>query len=96
LYDLVGQQLLKTLMTGLKWISSLDIHPLYAKFQACTYSNEEMRLMRVESNALNGALRALEWRLWVIIEVQGTPKQVTWHRKGDYFATVAVDGKSLL
>jgi ribosome biogenesis protein ERB1 len=25
---LVGQQLLKTLMTGLKWISSMDIHPL--------------------------------------------------------------------
>ncbi|GHJ86880.1 hypothetical protein NliqN6_3282 [Naganishia liquefaciens] len=34
--------------------------------------------------------------MMVIIEVQGTPKQVTWHRKGDYFATVAVDGKSLL
>jgi ribosome biogenesis protein ERB1 len=27
LYDLVGQQLLKTLMSGLKWISSMDIHP---------------------------------------------------------------------
>lgn len=31
--------------------------------------------------------------MMVIVEVQGTPKQVTWHRKGDYFATVAVDGK---
>jgi ribosome biogenesis protein ERB1 len=30
--------------------------------------------------------------MMIIIEVQGTPKQVTWHRKGDYFATVAVDG----
>lgn len=28
LYDLVGQQLLKTLMSGLRWISSMDIHPL--------------------------------------------------------------------
>lgn len=28
----------------------------------------------------------------VMVEVQGTPKQVTWHRKGDYFATVAVEG----
>ena len=29
----------------------------------------------------------------VIVEVPGTPKQVTWHRKGDYFATVSVDGE---
>jgi ribosome biogenesis protein ERB1 len=28
LYDLVAQQLLKTLQPGLKWISSMDIHPL--------------------------------------------------------------------
>ncbi|KAJ9103674.1 Ribosome biogenesis protein erb1 [Naganishia cerealis] len=36
--------------------------------------------------------------MMVIVEVQGTPKQVTWHRKGDYFATVAVDAanKSVL
>lgn len=27
----------------------------------------------------------------IYIEVPGTPKQVTWHRKGDYFATVAAD-----
>jgi ribosome biogenesis protein ERB1 len=30
--------------------------------------------------------------IMVMVEVQGTPKQVTWHRKGDYLATVAVDG----
>lgn len=29
----------------------------------------------------------------VIVEVAGTPKQITWHRKGDYFATVAMDGE---
>lgn len=29
----------------------------------------------------------------VTIEVPGTPKQVAWHRKGDYFSTVAVDGE---
>jgi ribosome biogenesis protein ERB1 len=29
----------------------------------------------------------------VIVEVAGTPKQITWHRKGDYFSTVAVDGE---
>jgi ribosome biogenesis protein ERB1 len=28
----------------------------------------------------------------IIVEVAGTPKQITWHRKGDYFSTVAVDG----
>jgi len=28
LYDLAGQKLVKTLQTGLKWISSMDIHPL--------------------------------------------------------------------
>lgn len=28
LYDLVAQQLLKTLQPGLKWISSMDIHPM--------------------------------------------------------------------
>ncbi|KAK4684288.1 ribosome biogenesis protein ERB1, partial [Tremellales sp. Uapishka_1] len=28
LYDLAGQKLLKTLQPGLKWISSLDIHPM--------------------------------------------------------------------
>jgi ribosome biogenesis protein ERB1 len=27
LYDLAGQKLIKTLQTGVKWISSLDIHP---------------------------------------------------------------------
>ncbi len=32
----------------------------------------------------------------IIVEVPGTPKQVTWHRKGDYFATVASDGELLL
>lgn len=32
--------------------------------------------------------------MMVIVEVQGTPKQLTWHRKGDYFASVAVDGGS--
>jgi len=30
----------------------------------------------------------------VTVEVPGTPKQVAWHRKGDYFSTVAVDGES--
>ena len=29
----------------------------------------------------------------VFIEVPGTPKQISWHRKGDYFATVSSDGK---
>ena len=28
----------------------------------------------------------------VRIDIPGTPKQVTWHRKGDYFSTVSVDG----
>lgn len=28
----------------------------------------------------------------VRIEVPGTPKQVTWHRKGDYLATVSAEG----
>ena len=32
----------------------------------------------------------------VYIEVPGTPKQVAWHRKGDYFATVSADGMSSL
>lgn len=34
----------------------------------------------------------------VVVEVQGTPKQVTWHRKGDYFSTVATDaaGKAVI
>ena len=27
LYDLAAQKLVKTLQTGVKWISSLDIHP---------------------------------------------------------------------
>lgn len=27
----------------------------------------------------------------VYVDVPGTPKQVSWHRKGDYFATVAAD-----
>lgn len=26
------------------------------------------------------------------LQVPGTPKQITWHRRGDYFATVAADG----
>lgn len=26
------------------------------------------------------------------ISVTGTPKQITWHRRGDYFASVAPDG----
>jgi ribosome biogenesis protein ERB1 len=29
----------------------------------------------------------------VHVDVPGTPKQVTWHRKGDYFATIASDGE---
>ena len=27
LYDLAGQKLVKTLQTGVRWISSLDVHP---------------------------------------------------------------------
>lgn len=27
LYDLAGQKLLKTLKSGLRWISSMDVHP---------------------------------------------------------------------
>ncbi|WVR05368.1 ribosome biogenesis protein ERB1 [Kwoniella sp. DSM 27419] len=30
----------------------------------------------------------------VFVEVPGTPKQVSWHRKGDYFATVAADASN--
>ncbi|WVQ98934.1 ribosome biogenesis protein ERB1 [Kwoniella sp. CBS 9459] len=30
----------------------------------------------------------------VYVEVPGTPKQVAWHRKGDYFATVAADASN--
>lgn len=29
----------------------------------------------------------------VRIDVPGTPKQVSWHRKGDYFSTVSADGE---
>lgn len=29
-----------------------------------------------------------------LVSVKGTPKQVTWHSKGDYFATVASDASS--
>lgn len=32
----------------------------------------------------------------VFVELPGTPKHIAWHRKGDYFATVAMDGESLL
>ena len=31
----------------------------------------------------------------VYVEVPGTPKSVSWHRKGDYFATVATEGELL-
>lgn len=31
----------------------------------------------------------------VYIEVPGTPKQISFHRKGDYFATVSADGKPM-
>lgn len=31
--------------------------------------------------------------IMIIIEVAGTPKQVAWHRKGDYFSTVAIEGE---
>jgi len=31
----------------------------------------------------------------VIIDVPGTPTQITFHRKGDYFSTVATNGESL-
>ena len=27
MYDLVKQELVKKLMTGVKWISSIDVHP---------------------------------------------------------------------
>ncbi|WWC89811.1 ribosome biogenesis protein ERB1 [Kwoniella dendrophila CBS 6074] len=30
----------------------------------------------------------------VFVEVPGTPKQIAWHRKGDYFATVASDASN--
>lgn len=29
----------------------------------------------------------------VYVELAGTPKKITWHRKGDYFATVAIEGE---
>jgi ribosome biogenesis protein ERB1 len=30
----------------------------------------------------------------VEIDVPGTLKQITWHKRGDYFATVASEGES--
>lgn len=33
----------------------------------CTYSNEEVGFVRVEGNTLNGTLRALEWRLRLML-----------------------------
>jgi ribosome biogenesis protein ERB1 len=31
----------------------------------------------------------------VFVEIPGTPKQISFHRKGDYFATVSTEGKSI-
>ena len=37
--------------------------------------------------------RERERGILVYVEVPGTPKQISFHRKGDYFATVSSDGK---
>ena len=56
-----------------------------------------------EGNQAKGA-EAIKWvrptedererGVLVYVDVPGTPKQVAWHRKGDYFATVATEGQS--
>ncbi|KAK8869603.1 ribosome biogenesis protein ERB1 [Kwoniella newhampshirensis] len=40
------------------------------------------------------AERERERGVLVYVEVPGTPKQVSWHRKGDYFATVATEASN--
>jgi ribosome biogenesis protein ERB1 len=47
-------------------------------------------------NWLRGTDSERKRGILVLIDVPGTPKQVTWHKKGDYFATVATDGASSL
>lgn len=57
----------------------------FANPVAGTVKTQDVKYVRPnESERNNGEL--------VKIEVPGTPKQVVWHRKGDYFATVANDG----
>ncbi|TIA93538.1 hypothetical protein E3P81_00874 [Wallemia ichthyophaga] len=78
---------LPILTSGLSKASAQRADFAFANPQAGATKTADIRYARPnESQRENGLL--------VKIEVPGTPKQVVWHRKGDYFATVAGDAGS--
>jgi len=58
-----------------------------------------------DSGAKDRGVEAIKWvrpsekererGILVYVEIPGTPKQISFHRKGDYFATVSTEGTSL-
>ena len=87
-------------------LSPLALVPPTVAAQSLSHVNEGFSNTVVVSDTVAGVkgTEAIKWirpaedererGVLVVIEVPGTPKHIAWHRKGDYFATVAVDSES--
>ncbi|KDN45755.1 BOP1NT-domain-containing protein [Tilletiaria anomala UBC 951] len=82
IYDLAAQQLMKTLLTGLKWISSLDIHPGGDNLIVGSY---DKRLIWFDLELSNKPYKTLRYHSRAI-------RAVCFHRSYPLFASVSDDG----
>ena len=83
-YDLMAQKLIKTLQTGFKWISSLDVHPSsgdhlvvgsYDKKLAwfdLDLSNRPYKVLKYHSKAVRSVAFSPAWNLFADVSDDGT------------------------
>ena len=82
IYDLAAQQLVKTLLTGLKWISSLDIHPAGDNLIVGSY---DKRLLWFDLELSVRPYKVLRYHSKAI-------RAVCFHKTYPLFASVSDDG----
>ena len=82
IYDLAAQQLIKTLLTGLKWISSMDIHPGGDNLIIGSY---DKRLLWFDLELSNKPYKVLRYHSRAI-------RAVAFHKTYPLFASVSDDG----
>mgnify|MGYP001593871811 CR=1 FL=1 len=80
MYDLLAQQLVKTLNPGLKWISSLDVHPLGGQCQLSRNANPPSDALATPDNLIVGSY---DKRLvWHDLDLSTTPyKTLRYHAR---------------
>ncbi len=82
IYDLAAQELIKTLLTGVKWISSLDVHPGGENVIVGSY---DKRLLWFDLELSTKPYKTLHYHAKAI-------RAVAFHKKYPLFASVSDDG----